>query len=249
MRFEGKVAVVLGGNSGMGLASAIAFAQEGAKVAITGRNEETLASAAEQIGPGTLAVRSNISDVAATAAFFAKVADRFGKIDALFINSGVGAFLPLEQVTEEDWDRIVSINLKGPYFAVQKAVPHMSGDSAIVINSSIAWAKGLPHNSVYAATKGGIRALVRNFGVELVDRGIRVTSISPGPIDTPIITRTQGLPLEEVEATKEIMISAVPMRRMGRPEEAAKTVLFLASSDASFITGIDMFVDGGLASF
>lgn len=249
MRFKDKIVVVLGGNSGIGLASAIQFAKEGARVTVTGRDVKTLKEAEATIGHGARAIPADITDLTATDRVMKTVKDADGRIDVLFVNAGVGAFLPLETVTEADYDRIVAINMKGPYFAVQKAVPLMGEGGAIVMNASIGRSKALKGNSVYAATKAAVRALARNFAAELVERGIRVNSISPGPIETPIISRTQGLPQEAVPGMLDLMREHVPMKRMGRPEEAAKAILFLASDDASFITGIDMFVDGGLASF
>jgi NAD(P)-dependent dehydrogenase (short-subunit alcohol dehydrogenase family) len=248
MRFHDKIVVVIGGNSGIGLASAFAFAREGAQVVISGRNTETLAKAAAQIGPTTLALQADIADLAAMERFFQAVRERHGRIDVLFVNAGIGRVLPLEQVTEAQWDQILSINLKGPYFAVQKAVPMMRAGGAIVLTSSIGHAKGIPGNSVYAASKAGVRALARNLGAELVGRGIRVNCFSPGPIDTPLIYRS-GVPEAEVAALRQFITAQVPMKRFGSPEEAARPVLFLASDEASFITGVDLFADGGMVSF
>ncbi|MCP5146345.1 MAG: SDR family oxidoreductase [Gammaproteobacteria bacterium] len=248
MRFENKVVVIFGGNSGIGLASAKAFAAEGAQVVITGRNPDTLASAAREIGPAAHAIQSDIAVLAQIDNVVAAVKAKFGRIDVLFVNAGVGRFMPLESVTEQDWDEIQHINLKGPFFAVQKCVPLMGHGGSIVLTSSIGHAKGLPGNSVYAASKAGLRALARNFGAELVGRGIRVNCFSPGPIETPIINRS-GVPPEQIPALREMMINNIPMHRMGTAEEAARAVLFLASEDASFVTGIDLFVDGGAVSF
>jgi NAD(P)-dependent dehydrogenase (short-subunit alcohol dehydrogenase family) len=248
MRFKDKVVVVLGGNSGIGLASAIAFAKEGGKLVITGRNAETLESATEEIGPNTIALQSDISDLKALDNVMSLVRDAHGRIDVLFVNAGVGGFRPVEQVDAEFWEHMIGVNLRGPYFAVQKALPLLKPGSSIVLTSSLGHAKGLPGNSVYAATKAGLRALARNFGAEFVDRGIRVNCFSPGPIDTPIIERS-GLTPEQIPVLREKITEDVPMKRFGTPEEAAKAVLFLASDDASYITGIDLFVDGGASSF
>jgi NAD(P)-dependent dehydrogenase (short-subunit alcohol dehydrogenase family) len=248
-RFDGKVAVILGGNSGIGLASAKAFAREGARVVITGRDPRTLSSAAEEIGHGAVGHRSDISDLTQIETLFARLRADVPRIDVLFVNAGVGAFLPIEAVTEADWDRIQDTNLKGVFFSVQKALPLMSKGANIVLTGSIGALKGIPTGSVYAASKAGLRALGRSLAAELVGRGIRVNVVSPGPIDTPIIHRTGGLPPEAIPALREQMIANTPMKRMGEPDEVAEAVLFLASDGAAFVTGVDFLVDGGAASF
>lgn len=248
-RFLGKVAVVIGGNSGIGLASARAFANEGARVIITGRDSETLRAAARELGHAARAHRSDISDLSQIEALFAQIRADQDRIDVLFVNAGVGAFLPIEAVTEADWDHIQDINLKGVFFTVQKALPLLSRGSSIVLTGSIGALKGIPTGSVYSASKAGLRALGRSFAAELVGRGIRVNVVSPGPVETPIIHRTGGLPPEAVPALREQMIANTPMKRMGAPEEVAEAVLFLASDAAAFVTGVDFLVDGGAASF
>jgi NAD(P)-dependent dehydrogenase (short-subunit alcohol dehydrogenase family) len=248
-RFTDKVVVVIGGNSGIGLAAARAFAGEGAHVVLTGRNPETLRSAGKELGPRALPIQSEISDVRQTDALMEEIKRRHGRIDVLFVNAGIGAFLPIEAVTERDWEQIMGVNLKGVFFTVQKALPMMKSGASIVITSSIGWKMGIPTNSVYAASKAGVRALGRNFAAELVSRGIRVNVISPGCVETPIINRTPGLPPEAIPALREEMIKNTPMHRLGEPDEVARAALFLASDEASFITGIDMLVDGGAASF
>jgi NAD(P)-dependent dehydrogenase (short-subunit alcohol dehydrogenase family) len=248
-RFSGKNVVIIGGNSGIGLSAARAFAQEGAKVVITGRAPDTLESAARDIGHGAVAVRSDIGDVAQIGRFFAELASQLEQIDVLFVNAGIGAFQPIEKVTEEDWDRIHDINLKGVFFCVQQALPLLRKGSCIVLTGSIGALKGIPTGSVYAASKAGLRALGRCFAAELVGRGIRVNVVSPGPTETPIIGRTAGLPPQAIPAIREQMIRNTPMHRMGTPEEVAAAVLFLASAESAFVTGIDFLVDGGAASF
>jgi NAD(P)-dependent dehydrogenase (short-subunit alcohol dehydrogenase family) len=248
-RFSGKQVVVIGGNSDIGLASARAFAQEGAKVVITGRSPETLQSAALDIGRGAVAIRSDIADMAQIKSLFAQLTGQLGHIDVLFVNAGIGAFHPIEKVTEQDWDSIHGINLKGVFFTVQQSLPLLRKGSAIVLTGSIGALKGIPTGSVYAASKAGLRALGRCFAAELVGRGIRVNVVSPGPTETPIIGRTAGLPPQAIAAIREQMIRNTPMHRMGTPEEVAAAVLFLASSDCGFVTGIDFLVDGGAASF
>ena len=248
-RFLGKVAVVIGGNSGIGLASAKAFASEGARVVITGRDADTLRTAAAEIGHDAVSYRSDVGDLSQIDTLFAQLRESPGRIDILFVNAGVGAFLPIEAVTEADWDRIQDINLKGVFLTVQKALPLMSKGASIVLTGSIGALKGLPTGSVYAASKAGLRALGRSLAAEFVGRGIRVNVVSPGPIETPIIHRTGGLPPEAVPAMREQMIANTPMKRMGAPEEVAAAVLFLASDAAGFVTGTDFLVDGGVASF
>ena len=248
LKFQDKVVVILGGNSGIGLASAKAFAAEGARLVITGRNQETLEAAAHAIGTDVLAVRSDISDLKQSAALMEQIGRTHGRIDVLFVNAGIGAFSVLEEVSEEYWDRMVDTNLKGPFFAIQKAVLLMGRGGAIVLTSSLGHAKGIPGNSVYAAAKAGLRSLARNLGAELVPRGIRVNCFSPGPIETPLFHRS-GLPEEALPGIRQSIVDMVPMKRFGTAEEAADAVLFLAGDTASYITGIDLFVDGGCVSF
>jgi NAD(P)-dependent dehydrogenase (short-subunit alcohol dehydrogenase family) len=248
-RFSGKNVVVIGGNSGIGLSAARAFAQEGARVVITGRAPQTLESAASEIGRGCVAIRSDIGVLSQISELFTRLATELGHIDVLFVNAGIGAFQPIEKVTEEDWDSIHGINLKGVFFTVQKALPLLRKGSSIALTGSIGALKGIPTGSVYAASKAGLRALGRCFAAELVGKGIRVNVVSPGPTDTPIIGRTAGLPPQAIPMLREQMIRNTPMHRMGTPEEVAAAVLFLASSEAGFVTGIDFLVDGGAASF
>lgn len=246
-RFADKVVLIIGGNSGIGRASAEAFAREGAKVIITGRDSKTLTETAAS-ARAVMAVQADVTDIEATRRLMRRIGDTYGRIDVLFVNAGTGAFVPMEQVTEDFFDEIVAVNLKGPYFVVQQALPLLRAGAAVILTSSIGHCKGIHGNSVYAASKAGLRALARNFGAELVSRGIRVNCFSPGPIDTPLIHRG-GLSGEQVEAMKSHIREQVPMKRFGSAAEAADAVLFLASSEASFITGIDLLVDGGVVSF
>ncbi len=248
-RFSGKNVVVIGGNSGIGLAAACDFAQEGAKVIITSRAPQTLPHAARHLGHGAMAIRSDIGDVAQIRALFDEIGPQLGHIDVLFVNAGVGAFAPIEKVTEQDWDTLHDINLKGVFFTVQKALPLLRSGSSIVLTGSIGALKGFAPGSVYSASKAGMPALGRCFAAELGGRVIRVNVVSPGPIETPIIGRTAGLPPQAVPVLREQMIRNVPMHRMGTAEEVASTVLFLASDESAFVTGIDFLVDGGAASF
>ena len=246
MRFKGKVVVIIGGNSGIGRASAVAFAAEGARVVITGRDQKTLDQVAVEVGPGTLAIRSDIADNASIDAAMNAVRELHGHIDVLFVNAGVGTFAHVPEVTPQLWDEVHSVNLRGSFFAAQKALPLMHRGGAIVFTGSIGSVLAVPGNVVYAATKAGLRAVARIFAAELVGKGIRVNMVSPGATETPILYRNPGMDDKAVAGLRQMMINNTPMRRMGTPEEIARAVLFLASDEASFITGIDLFVDGGV---
>jgi NAD(P)-dependent dehydrogenase (short-subunit alcohol dehydrogenase family) len=241
VRFAGKTVVVLGGNSGIGLAAARAFQAEGAHVAITGRDEATLAQVAA--ASGMLAIRSDMGSVADSRAALARVARELGDIDVLHVNAGVGGFAAVAEVTEEFWDSVHRVNLRGAFFAVQAALPHLRAGGSIVITGSIGALRALPGNVVYGAAKAGLRQVARILAAELLPRGIRVNVVSPGPIETQIFKR--GASTEQIEAVRAALGGAVPMQRMGEPEEVARAVLFLASSEASFINGVDLCVDGG----
>jgi NAD(P)-dependent dehydrogenase (short-subunit alcohol dehydrogenase family) len=245
MRFTDKVVLVFGGNSGMGLAAAQAFAAEGGKVHLTGRDRATIDAAVAAI-PGSTGYQSDISDIAATAEVVAQVEAADGRIDVLYINAGVGGFAPLRGITEHDWDHVHAINLKGCVFALQKALRIIGKGGSIVVTGSIGAHAALEGNGTYAAAKGGLYMAMKVFAKELVSEGIRLNMVSPGPIDTPLLHRNPGMSKAEVAALKEMMIANIPMHRMGEAEDVAKAVLFLASDDASFITGANLFVDGGL---
>jgi NAD(P)-dependent dehydrogenase (short-subunit alcohol dehydrogenase family) len=245
-KLEGKVAVVTGGNSGIGLATAKEFKEQGARVVITGRDQKTLDEARREIGGDVLAVRSDASSLSEIDKLFAAVKEKFGGIDVLFINAGIGKFAPVETVTEEMFDSIMDINFKGAYFTIQKALPFLNDNASVVLNTSIAAHIGMPNSSVYAASKAALITLVRTLSAELVGRGIRVNAVSPGPIATPILNR-MGLPPEALQETRNNLEDQVPMKRFGRPEEIAKTVLFLASTDSSFLLGTEIVADGGMS--
>ncbi|MBN8831136.1 MAG: SDR family oxidoreductase [Sphingomonadales bacterium] len=243
MRFRDKVVLVVGGNSGIGRASAEGFAAEGAHVFLTGRDQKTIDETVAAI-PGARGFRADISDIESSAEVIAAIREAHGRIDVLFVNAGIGAFVPVMEVTAQQWDEIHDVNLRGCFFAVQKALPLMTGPGAIVITGSIGSVAAVPGNVIYASAKAGLRAVARTLAAELIGQGIRVNMVSPGPTETPIINRS-GLPAEAVPGLRSMMTQAVPMKRMGTPEEIARPVLFLASDEASFITGIDLFVDGG----
>lgn len=244
-QFPNKVVVVVGGNSGIGLATAKAFACEGAQVVITGRNQDTLRMAAEQVGGRAVAHHSDISDLRQIQMLFREIQREQGRIDVLFVSAGVLAVSPIEAVTETDWTSLHDINLKGVFFTVQAALPLMSAGSSIVLCSSTAAYRGVATASVYAASKAGILALGRCFAAELLDRGIRVNVVSPGPIQTPIFDRVMGLSEGSGNKLRAEQIGSVPLKRMGESHEVAAAVLFIAGGGASFMTGADILVDGG----
>jgi NAD(P)-dependent dehydrogenase (short-subunit alcohol dehydrogenase family) len=243
-RFKGKVAVVTGGNSGIGLGTAKAYAREGASVAITGRDEKTLQAAAQEIGPGTLALKSDVGKVSDIENMMATIRDKFGRIDALFLNAGIGQFMPLEQITEKFFDGTFDVNVKGVLFTVQKALPLMKPGAAVVLNASINGHKAMPNASVYAASKAAVISLAKNLSIELLDRGIRINTVSPGPIESALLSR--NLSSQDFKQTKDWITSQVPMKRFGTPEEIAAAVLYLTSPESAFVIGADLVVDGGM---
>jgi NAD(P)-dependent dehydrogenase (short-subunit alcohol dehydrogenase family) len=244
-RLEGKVALVTGGNSGIGLATAKRLQEEGARVAISGRSKKTLDEAVKTIGNGVVAVQADVSKLTEVDALYTEVSQKLGEIDVLFVNAGVGAFAPLGETTESAYDDMFDINIKGAYFTIQKALPFLSDGASIILNTSVVASKGMAGTSAYAATKAALRSLARTAAAELVGRGIRVNAVAPGPIVTPILGRT-GMPQAAIDEFTASITAQVPMKRFGQPEEVAGAVAFLASQDASYITGVELNVDGGL---
>ena len=244
-RLEGKVAVVTGGNSGIGLATAKRLQEEGAKVVISGRSKKTLEEAVKTIGNGVLAVQSDVSKFADVDKLYAEVSQKLGKIDVLFVNAGVAKFAPLAETSESVYDEQFDINIKGAYFTIQKALPFLNDGASIILNTSVVDSKGSVGASAYSATKAALRSLARTAAAELVGRGIRVNAVAPGPIVTPIFGRA-GLSKEAVDDFAKEIVAKVPMKRFGQPEEVASAVAFLASQDASYITGVEINVDGGM---
>jgi NAD(P)-dependent dehydrogenase (short-subunit alcohol dehydrogenase family) len=245
--FEGKVAVITGGNSGIGLATAQRFVSDGAYVFITGRRQGELDAAVKQIGENNvIGIQGDVSNLADLDRLYGTIKDQKGHIDVLFANAGVGELAPLGAITEAQFDKTFGINVKGLLFTVQKALPLFHDGGSIILNASIAASKGIEASSVYNATKAAIRSFARTWTVELKHRKIRVNAISPGMIDTPGLN---GLAQnkEQLEQFKTNFVSTVPLGRTGSPDEVAKAVSFLASDDSSYITGIELFVDGGMA--
>lgn len=243
-KLEGKIALVTGANSGIGLATAKAFIDEGAFVYITGRRQPELDSAIELLGPQAKAIRADVSQLSDLDAIYAQIQQEKGRLDVLFANAAAASFATLDQVTEEHFDQIFDTNVKGLLFTVQKALPLLPDGGAIVLNASIVSVQGVPAFGVYSATKAAVRSFARTWTAELKDRKIRVNAVSPGPIDTPGLrglTQTE----EERQAFYEKLAADVPLRRVGQPEEIAKAVVFLASDDASYVAGVELFVDGG----
>lgn len=244
-RLEGKVAVITGGNSGIGLATAQLFGAEGARVAISGRDQKTLDAAVKKIGGEVLAVKADVSNLADIDKLYKAVKEKFGKIDVLFANAGVAKFTALAESSEAQYDEMFDINVKGVFFTIQKALPLLNNGAAIIINSSVANQKGVANSSIYSATKAAVRSFARTMTAELLDRNVRVNVVSPGPIKTPIFERN-GLSQAEQEEIGKSLVSMVPMKRFGTVEEIANSVLFLATPESSYITGLDLIVDGGM---
>jgi len=238
-KLEGKTAVITGGTEGIGLATGKLFVKEGAYVFITGRRQKELDEAVKAIGANVSGVQGDVAELADLDRLYETVANVKGRIDIVFANAGVGEFVPFGAVTEEHFDKLFNINVRGALFTVQKALPLLNDGGSIILNGSVASVKGTAAFGVYAASKAAIRSFVRTWTTDLKDRRIRSNVVSPGPINTPLSRQSADV-IGRIVAT-------IPMGRMGEPEEVAKVALFLASDDSSFITGIELFVDGGRA--
>lgn len=245
-RLEGKTALITGGNSGIGRAIAQEFANQGAQITIFGRNQQTLEETRAALGTGTLAVQGDVTNLGDLDNLYEKTSAQFGKIDVLVVNAGIAKVSPLDQTTEAFFDQTNDINFKGAFFTVQKALPYLNDGASIILVSSIVNIKGFPGFSVYSATKAAVRSLSRSWASELSGRNIRVNTLSPGPIETPIFDK-MGLPQETLDEFATGMIQQVPLGRFGKPEEMAKAALFLASDDSSYIQGAELSADGGVA--
>lgn len=242
---QGKVALVTGGNSGIGLATAKAFAEEGAKVIISGRNQEKIDNAVKEIGHEALGIQADVSNLNDLDKMYSEIKKYHESIDILFANAGVAEFVPVNDVTEEHFDRLVNINIKGTFFTVQKALPLLKEGSSVILNTSVVSSIGFATSSVYSITKAAVRSMARTLSSDLLERKIRVNAIAPGPIDTPIF-ETLGVPADQLDATKASFAEFVPLKRVGTPNEIAKTVLFLGSDDSSYILGEEIIVGGGM---
>ena len=245
-KLDGKIALVTGGNSGIGLATAKQFVNEGAYVFVTGRREPELAAAVEEIGKNATGIQGDVSNLSDLDRLYAKIKQDKGRLDILFANAGAAKYAALGSITEELYNLIFDINVKGVLFTVQKALPLMPDGAAIVLNASIVGSKELASNSVYSATKAAVRSFARTWTTDLKPRRIRVNAISPGSVDTPGFSDLIASS-ETGQQRLKMLTTIVPMGRLGKPEEIARAVVFLASDDASFITGAELFVDGGFA--
>lgn len=246
LKLSGKTALITGGTSGIGLATAQLFQQAGARVAVTGRSPAGIAQAQAALGENALVIASDAGDMVAIDTLMRRMMGHFGRLDILFLNAASAKTGALEQVSESDFDEQMSVNLKGVFFTLQKAMPLLAPGASVIITTSISNRFGTPNSSVYAASKGALRSLVQALALELIGRGIRVNAISPGPIDTPMFER-MGLTEAALKLRKATLREKSPSRRFGTPDEAAKVALFLAGEDSSYIVGAEIVVDGGMS--
>lgn len=246
-RFTGKVAVITGGNSGIGLATAKALTLEGAHVVIAGRDQGSLDSALTELGTNAMAVKSDVSSIADIDKLVAAVNEKYGQIDLLFVNAGIAHFRPIEQVDELFFDQTIDINFKGAYFTIQKFLPIFKDGGSIVVNGTAAVNIGFANASVYVASKAALNSLIRSLSSELISRKIRLNSVNPGPIETPIFGK-MGMPAEQLDETAKWIISQVPHGRFGKADEVAQAVSYLLSDQASYVTGVELTIDGGMTT-
>ena len=245
-RFDNKSVLVTGGNSGIGLATALEFAKQGARVIITGRDQATLDQAKAQLGPNAIALRNDAGDIKSAKELAMTLTGQGIKLDALFINAGVAKFAPFEAIDETLWDETFNVNVKGAYFAIQALLPLLNDGAAIVLNGSINARIGMPTSSVYAASKAALISLAKTLSSELISRGVRVNVVSPGPMSTPIYGRL-GLPAEQLGELAAGIQAQIPLKRFGTPDEIASAVVYLSSPEAAFIIGTELIVDGSMS--
>jgi NAD(P)-dependent dehydrogenase (short-subunit alcohol dehydrogenase family) len=246
-RLKGKRALITGGTTGIGLQTAKEFLAEGARVAITGLNAETLDQARRELGGEVIVAQVDAGDAAAQRQLARMLGESFGQLDAVFINAGIGVFKPLEQWDEASFDRSIAVNLKGPLFLVQALLPLLANPASIVLNSSVNAHIGMATSSVYSATKAGLRSLARTLSGELIARGVRVNTISPGPVTTPIYDKL-GLPPEQLKGMADAILAQLPLQRFGSPTEIAKAAVFFASDESAFAVGSELVLDGGFST-
>jgi NAD(P)-dependent dehydrogenase (short-subunit alcohol dehydrogenase family) len=244
-KLAGKIAVITGGSSGIGLATAKLFVQEGAYVFITGRRQAELDKAKVEIGKNVTAVQGDVAELSDLDKLYAAVKSEKGALDIVVGNAAMGKMAATKDVTQEHYDQTFNVNARGSFFTVQKALPLLRNGGSIVLVSSVANVKGIPVYVTYSATKATMRSFVRSWAADFKDRGIRANTLSPGPIDTPIL-ESNDMSKEQADAVRASFVQAVPLGRLGRPEEMARAILFLASDDSSFVTGIDLAADGGM---
>ncbi len=245
MKLQGKIALITGGTTGIGFATAQLFEQEGATVIVTGKNPANLEAAKKGLSSKAIVLSADAASIADSEKVAAEIQQRFGKLDIAFLNAGIAEFAPVADSAEAFYDKMFNINVKGLYFQFQKLLPLLGKGSSVILNSSVVNQKGMPGTSVYSATKAAVRSLGRTFAGELVGAGIRVNVVSPGPIVTPIYGKL-GMPPEAAKGFEEQMAASNPMKRFGQPDEIAKAVLYFASDDSSYVTGSDLYVDGGM---
>jgi len=245
-RFEGKNVLVTGGNSGIGLAAALAFAKEGAQVVLTGRDQSTLNKAAAQLGEKVIAVRNDAGSIADGIKLADLLRQRGVMLDAVFINAGVAKLAPFDATEEEMWDLSFNTNVKGPYFLIKALIPLLNAGAAIVLNGSINAHIGMPNTSVYGASKAALISLAKTLSSELLSRGVRVNVVSPGPVTTHLLDRL-GLPAEQLSEVAASILAQIPLKRFGTPEEIASAVLYLASAESAYIVGTELVADGGMS--
>lgn len=245
-KLNGKVAVITGGSSGIGYATAQAFRDEGAQVVITGRASEALAVAQQELGAGVVAITADVRRHDELRKLFASVGERFGGVDVLFVNAGIARLGPLAETSEETFDEVMDINLKGVFFTIQQALPLLRRGASIIVNGSVNAHVGFANASVYSASKAAVHSLARTLSAELSERGIRVNTLNIGPVQTPLYGKL-GLPAEAVQAFAQTVGGKLPIGRFGQPDEIARAAVFLASDDSSFVVGAELTIDGGLS--